>query len=544
MAFPGYRIEPVLVLLDAQAVCDVDGLHQRFQVVQDLDPDTGRKRSGIRTEPGTVRSMLGDLKILRQIDVSDIVEELSHKAINLGTLPPEASGGILPFMHWVAKIQESGERWFGTVSKACKSCPYRASASDEKKSGVHECWQLAIDKGVLDQGSGRGDRDTPLSIDLWGGGGGAKSIAQLVIDKRRAYVADVKNEDFPVKKGGDTSLGMAANERRMAQVMAERGHGKLLLNDDALSAMDEWSWPLHMIDFETSAPAVPFFAGMRPYETLAFQFSHHVMEKDASGAVRIRHANQWISTAANTFPSVEFVRRLRKALMPDGCLRGTVFRYHNHENTVLRNLRQLIGEDGRWDVPDAQELIAFIDMVTRSTAADGQGEHEGTKQMVDLHRLIQLGYYSGRAGGSISLKKILPAILHDAPGVAARYSKPGVYGMGLEVESLNFKSAEGHVWLRADCGGDPYRTLPPVFGAGQGELNQMLTKLAGDDEAINQGGMAMTAYNFTQFNCLSETERAGIEDALLRYCELDTLAMVMLVQGLMELRSVGYKSNV
>lgn len=68
----------------------------------------------------------------------------------------------------------------------------------------------------------------------------------------------------------------------------------------------------------------------------------------------------------------------------------------------------------------------------------------------------------------------------------------------------------------------------------------MLLRLAGDDEdegSINQGGLAMTAYNYTQFNCLSAAERLSIEQALLRYCELDTLAMVMLVQGLMYLRA-------
>ena len=70
----------------------------------------------------------------------------------------------------------------------------------------------------------------------------------------------------------------------------------------------------------------------------------------------------------------------------------------------------------------------------------------------------------------------------------------------------------------------------------------MLSRLVGGDDfeegggAIDQGGLAMTAYNYTQFACLKIEERKLIESALLRYCELDTLAMVMLVQGIMELR--------
>ena len=77
----------------------------------------------------------------------------------------------------------------------------------------------------------------------------------------------------------------------------------------------------------------------------------------------------------------------------------------------------------------------------------------------------------------------------------------------------------------------------------------MLARLAGDDDvdgdseggSINQGGLAMTAYNYTQFASLSSEDRSTIENALLRYCELDTLAMVILVQGLMELRGKPLK---
>ena len=93
-------------------------------------------------------------------------------------------------------------------------------------------------------------------------------------------------------------------------------------------------------------------------------------------------------------------------------------------------------------------------------------------------------------------------------------------------------------------GHDPYKTLPKIFGGKNDSLDSMLARLAGDDDvegeneggAINQGGLAMTAYNYTQFADLSQADRQEIEDALYRYCELDTLAMVILVQGLMELR--------
>lgn len=76
------------------------------------------------------------------------------------------------------------------------------------------------------------------------------------------------------------------------------------------------------------------------------------------------------------------------------------------------------------------------------------------------------------------------------------YRKTGLYGAGLALESLNFQGPVGHTWLQADKGDDPYKTSPGIFGGDHGELNEMLLRLAGDEEeegAINQGGLAMTA---------------------------------------------------
>lgn len=47
-----------------------------------------------------------------------------------------------------------------------------------------------------------------------------------------------------------------------------------------LNARAGWKFPLHCIDFETSAVAIPFASGRHPYEITAFQFSHHVVHED------------------------------------------------------------------------------------------------------------------------------------------------------------------------------------------------------------------------------------------------------------------------
>jgi hypothetical protein len=547
LVFPGFQLRSKLLLLDASVPCEKDGLHQLFQITAKREPGSDKPRVHIHTPPQLKLANIGSLDFLREVEVSDIVADLRTRPINNAAhIPDKYRENLTTFMNWAGEIQMNGSKPFHGVSKTCRNCQFRASAQESKRSGLHECWQLALSQGLLQGGANVEDRAIPLSIDLWGGATGAQSIADTVLGQGRAFLADVAEEDILPRKAS-TGLGLSPFDRRMAQIHASQGKGQeLVLDIDRLSEMDEWQWPLHMIDFETSAPALPFFKTMKPYETLAFQFSHHVMEKKADGSVIIRHANQWISTEAGRFPSIEFVRALRKALMPNGKLMGTVFRYHNHENTVLRSLRKVILQVGLDFVPDTKDLIDFIDLITKATGDEVKeiGEFVGERPMVDLHRLIQEGYYSKHAGGSISLKFMLPAVLKDAREVANLYRKPGLYGEGLAVESLNFKGPLGHTWLQADKSDDPYKTLPGIFGAEHGVLNDMLLRLAGDDEeegAINQGGLAMTAYNYTQFNDLSNFERKSIEQALLRYCELDTLAMVMLVQGLMELRGIPLK---
>ena len=53
----------------------------------------------------------------------------------------------------------------------------------------------------------------------------------------------------------------------------------------------------------------------------------------------------------------------------------------------------------------------------------------------------------------------------------------------------------------------------------------------GDDSIIAEGGAAATAYARLQFEQMNAQTRERIESALLRYCELDTLAMAMIVEA-------------
>jgi hypothetical protein len=78
---------------------------------------------------------------------------------------------------------------------------------------------------------------------------------------------------------------------------------------------------------------------------------------------------------------------------------------------------------------------------------------------------------------------------------------------------------------------NPYKSLPQVFvNWSNDELDDMLSNM--DD--LNNGGAALTAYGFIQYSDMNENERNSLANALLRYCELDTLAMVMIYEHFLE----------
>lgn len=546
-AYPEYRIAPRLLLVDSAVACDVDSLHQKFPFKASKN-ESGEISGEVQVPPKLRRVDLGDLAMLREVDVSAVVAELRRRPItNSPHIPPEAEVDLPTFMDWASQLCESGSKYFGGVSHRCKSCQFRADGVDG--SGVHECWQRAIVAGQLEsEHSAKVEAGVPLSIDLWGGGSGSISIAEKVLVKKRAFLSDIKEEDIRQQQQNNNN-GMSSLDRRLVQIRIQSGGAKSAqqyeIHHERLKEMDKWEWPLHMIDFETTAPAIPFFAGKKPYQTIPFQFSHHVMEMDRGGVVKIRHANDWVARNVEKDPTIEFVRQLRAALMPDGQLNGTVFRYHNHENTVLLGVLPII-EKSRNVIPDAEDLISFIELITTPTAkgaSRGKGadsKREDSKAMVDLHRLVQEGYYSSAAGQSVSLKYILKAILRDAPITAKLYRQPRLYGAGCPIVSRNFTGPAGHIWLQDDKGGDPYKTLEKIFEESHeiiDSLNHVLIGRGdGEGGVVNQGGIAMTAFNCIVCSQLDQATVDAIFTALLKYCELDTLAMVILVQGLMELR--------
>jgi len=136
-------------------------------------------------------------------------------------------------------------------------------------------------------------------------------------------------------------------------------------------------------------------------------------------------------------------------------------------------------------------------------------------------------YEPREMGGSNSIKVVLPAVLNASQFLKDKYSK-SIYGK--EIPSQNISSTAPIAWITTDAAGhveNPYHLLPPVSSLLDIPIidDEMLEKM-GDDMTIANGGAALTAYNKLMF--CDGTMTPALREALLRYCELDTMAMVFI----------------
>ena len=497
-------VKAYLTLVNKSNETDLDGLNQYF-TIEKIDGNTV-----VKVKDGLRRSDLGKVKLLIDKNVDDECFKIQNEFPVKTDLGEEII--FTDFVQRCSDMYENNIRTQVSIGKKCKDCQFKNTKNTDLKSGFNECW---LSQTNLTE---RQINDESLSTEIWGGGAGSRSLSGELIEKNIYLLKDVDEDDVASKVSSSTYDGLSPLERRMEQInrVKENTSESYFDKDGLKEQMDTWNYPLHMIDFETSSVALPFFKGMKPYETLAFQFSHHTIDKDWN----IKHENQYICFERNTFPNFEFVRKLKDAV-GDG--EGTIFRYHNHENTTLNKIREQLLLSDEFDKVD---LISFIDLITH----DKKQNRKGRRDMVDLFKLVTAYYYSPHAKGSNSIKAILPAIIKESDFLQQKYGVKGLYGSDLEISSLNF---ENHCWI-TDGLTNPYKTLPQVFPDYDNDMIDSVEPIETLKE-LSDGGAALTAYNYLQYSNVSEEQREYLQQALFKYCELDTMAMVMIMEAWREM---------
>ena len=501
---PNYTITPYLCLVDKTKSATVDGLNQIFRVKKDPN-----NRTGVTVKIDDI-NQLGE-NILHQENLSEVVLKIHngdytyydnlnfHEAVKLLS---------------EVRIKNYYPNWPADFS-ACKKCEFKKDDSEDgklKQSGFKHCFKTQYQ--WTDS-----DFEKPNIFNVW------DLKDPKLMEQGKLFKSQLTPEDIKYKESAGK---LSRTERQWLQIEKERDNDFTEFIDiEGLKAeMDTWVYPLHFIDFETSTVPLPFHAGRKPYEQIAFQFSHHIYYEDG----RIEHANQYINSTAGEFPNFEFVEYLQQALSED---EGTIFKFATHENTILNAIRTQLKAS---DAPNKESLISFIESISHPTKDNPdpwivptRKLNQGTRDMVDLCKVVVNYYYNPHTFGSNSIKKVLPAVLKSSQFVQEKYSKPIE---NIPVSSRNLP--DDHIWLTKQENEiiSPYKTLPPVYdNISQDEIETRLS----DMENIDDGGAALTAYGKIQYTDITEKERKDISDALKRYCELDTLAMVMIYEHLKSL---------
>ena len=467
--YPERKIESYLMLADKSKKASIDGLNQLFQITN--DPNT---RTGIRRKVHSLEDVGNPIMELRNISdlINDIIEKDIHKIHGLSFLEL-----VENFTEVYTNQKEiNWKNYNGHVCRECWIKQFDISDDNKLRPNIYELWQFRKQKKLfksniffLDQ-LVESDFDDTFDNHL-----SVKSRQWLQIEKRVAE-----------------SLGKPVD---------------FYLDTENLKVkMMKWKFPLHFIDFETCTSALPFTKGRHPYEQIAFQYSHHIVYSDGN----IQHKSEYINAEPGKFPNYEFVRSLKKDLEND---KGSVFKYATHENSILNAIYfQLIDSDEK----DKGELMDFIKTITNKKE-NNELVWSGDRDMIDMCDLVKKYFYDSYMKGSNSIKVVLPAVIKICEFVNKKYSKPI---SEINLTSLNFSG--NHVWIK-DGNLDPYISLPaPDFSKVQNPV--------GDINKLNNGGDALTAYAKIQYQEMSSQERNIIKQSLLKYCELDTLAMVMIYE--------------
>lgn len=434
--FPDATVIPYLLMPDGSRPCQIEGLHRQF-VLRSHSPGND-----------------GD-----DIPYCDYTEEpqlIRRNPLVCRVNVQEEVGILLPGVRQQIKIYLDSLRPTLTrittpPSTHCRNCEFHVTEGPLR--GFHECWGKMADV-------------SPHILELYHVSQAGGKIADKLISEGKASLFDVPIKSLSRRDG---SVGEHARRQRL-QIECTRDNHEWV-SDELGALLDTLSYPLRFIDFETCTPAIPHYYGMRPYETIAFQWSCHTI--NAPNAIPQHY--EWLQSI-DTFPNELFATTLRNNLGDE----GSVLIWSNHEITILRKIQQQLAEREA----AGSDVGAWIGRLLESN------------RIVDLNQVAQKHYLHPQAGGRTSLKVITDAVWQSNPAIRRRLPQ---YAAETESEPTS-----------------PYHVLPPL-------------SIGGRQIAVVEGtGAIMAYYSMMERASANATlEAAQWRDLLLQYCELDTIAMVM-----------------
>ncbi|MFM7590125.1 MAG: DUF2779 domain-containing protein, partial [Bacteroidota bacterium] len=303
-AYSDFEIECSLLMPDKAKRTTIDGLAGWFRVllnqestnVTDLEIEElpARQRPNFRrpqvefiyeNDPDreTYIQRLRDEGILSTLDITLKVRERQDVIAKMAN-------------HFLKILNQESKEKVATLCKACKACEF--NPGNATPNGYLECW------GDL-------GKTTPHIFDLYYGGKlGNYMYLNELIAQGKVSLYDIEIERLPKVKGKLTERG----QRQKLQIDYTLS-GQEWISEDLPGIIKGFEYPLHFIDFETYTGAIPFHQGMRPYETIAFQWSCHTIKEKGSAPIH----SHWIHTGPkfpdpNKNPNIEFARSLMQQI--------------------------------------------------------------------------------------------------------------------------------------------------------------------------------------------------------------------------------------
>lgn len=282
--------------------------------------------------------------------------------------------------------------------------------------------------------------------------------------------------DMPKARLVKTDGTVGARNRRQVRQIDYTRKGVEWMSAALPRILARFQHPLRFIDFETTAIAVPYHAGMHPYEAVAFQWSCHSLDSPGGALTH----SEWINTEDSS-PNFQFAESLM------GCVGtgGTVFMWATHENTILSTVLRQMGERGHRNVA----LQKWLRDVVKKDA-----RHPG--RLVDMNRLTEQHYFHPLMKGRTSIKVVCDALWQTDPSLRAAFPE----------------------YIREEGGRilSPYASLPPL-------------EIAGTMVSVAEGTGATRAYEAMVYGVERNdpATRQNWKRLLLQYCKLDSLSMYM-----------------
>ena len=358
------------------------------------------------------------------------------------------------------------------INYNCRNCEYKVKNVAFEKSGFETCW------GELSVAKNNQGEVVPHILEL----GRIGNINRLsdqdgcidnLIQKGKVVLKEIPLNLLHNKQGDP-----AYNGRPLYQITKEEE----FLLPEFQSTIRDIKYPLYFVDFETSQMAIPYHANMRPYEKVLFQWSCHIIRKPGA---ELEHF-EWINTE-ELYPNIEFAKSLKNLIGYE----GTVLTWSSYENTQLKNLIKTL-EETQLDEPELLRWLQHIAML----------EKNAPTMILDMNQLALKYYFHPLMGGRTSIKVTLPAVLQSTESTKIRD--------WLAAENLLGKTENNSLV-------NPYDLLPKV---------EIIEKA----ESVKDGSGAMRAYQDMLYGAYygNIEVKELYKNALLKYCKLDTLAMVII----------------